>query len=510
MSLFSRSKDGSRTEAVPSAPLDVYLTSEDAGLRTRIDLLMEDVHSTSGIADVLSKFVGEKTKANYVERIRRQLEIIVLNVIQTYPVGQTIGMPRGKNSYVAESLFGPSGVTREIVDVADALDELGLLGVHTDREQNFVSRIIPSEDFIRLIFNQNDESNEKEERRLALSLKSSECGIVLKVPGRVWYIDKAGMKRRKSTDVRVPFKKLVELDYYEVRAAELARWQEFLWSFEVSYAGPDYERKGLVLKSGMQISRTIKRHFRDTLELPLRFYGAWQQLPAHDDEKKKTQDLRRYIQINGQRTLELDFGCFFPVLILTQIGINWKERFPSKDAYQLERLHHAAADRQERQALRGFLKTVFARYCFDSIHTPDNVIRRLELDLCDFEECVRYGAPEQANAPAFGIIARLKKLPVREAVDQVVREYCSMFDGVDESLMDWKLLQQQESKITELVLDACIKNNIPCLPIHDGYRLINGHHYQVMNFMKAASEEVTGTKNFFIKLEDPEGPESNT
>lgn len=510
MSLFGISEAGARTEAVPSAPLDVYLTSDDAALQERIEKLLGEVLSTPIIAEKLAKFTGEKTKSNYIERIRKQLEILVLNVIQTHPLGQIIGMPRGKTSYVAEELFGPSGVTREIIDVANALNEIGLLGIHTDREQEFVSRIIPSEDLVCVIFDQHDEANEKEVHRLAMSLRSSETGIVLKVPGKVLYEDKAGKERCRSQAVRVPYRSLVGFNHYEERAAEIARWQEFLWSFEVSYAGPNYERKGLVLKTGMPISRRIERHFRNTLELPLRFYGAWQQLPAHDDEKRKTQDLRRYIQINGQRTVELDFGCFFPVLILTQAGINWTDRFRSKDAYQLERLHHSASDQAERQALRRFLKTVFATYCFDSIHTPENVIRRLELDFYDFDECAKYGAPEKANEPAFGIIARLKELPVRDAVDQVVREYCSMFDGVDESLMDWKLLQRQESRITELVLNACIEKNIPCLPIHDGYRVINGYHYQVMDFMKAASEEVTGTKNFFIKLEDPEGPGSNT
>ncbi len=510
MSLFDRSEDGARTEVAPSAPLDVYLTSDDAELQERIEKLLGDVLSTTQIAVTLEKFAGEKTKSNYVERLRKQLEIVVLNVVQTHPLGQIIGMPRGKTSYVADDLFGPSCVTREIVDVADALNELGLLSIHIDREQNFVSRIIPSEDLVRLIFDQHDESNEKEESRLALSLKSSECGIVLKVPGRVWYIDKAGRRRWKSEAVRVRYKNLVGYDRFEERIAEIARWQEFLWSFEVTYAGPDYERKGLVLKTGMQISRKIKRHFRDSLELPLRFYGAWQQLPAHDDEKKKTQDLRRYIQINGQTTVELDFGCFFPVLILSQAGIDWTDRFRYRDAYQLERLHHAAADHSERQTIRGFLKKVFSTYCFDSIHTPENVMRRLELDFYDFDECEKYGEPEKANEPALGIISRTKQLPVRDAVDQVVREYCSMFDGVDESLMDWKLLQQQESRITELVLNACIEKNIPCLPIHDGYRVISGHNFPVEVFMEAACLEVTGTKNPFIKLVGYDGPESNT
>jgi hypothetical protein len=501
VSLFSRSADGTRTEAVPSAPLDVYLTSDDTGLQALLDTLLADVLSTTEIAETLAKFAGDKTRSTYVERIRRQLEIIALNVIQFYPLGQTIGMPRGKAAYVAGRQLGPSGVTREIVDVADAMGELGLLSIHTDREQNFVSRVIPSEDLVRLIFDQNDGPNQEEERRLASSLRSSESGIVLKVMGRVSYIDASGKRRSKSEAVRVPYRSLIEFDGYETRSAEVARWQQFIWSFQVTYEGPDYERNGFVLKSGMQIPRRLERHFRNTLALALRFYGAWQQMPS---------DLRQHLKMNGQRTVELDFGCFFPVLLLTQAGIKWTDRFPSRDAYQLERLHHAAADRQERQALRGFLKTVFARYCFDSIHTPDNVIRRLELDFIDFDECEKYGAPENANQPAFGIITRLKNLPVREAVDQVVREYCSMFEGVDESLMDWKLLQQQESKITELVLDACIKNSIPCLPIHDGYRVIYGYHYQVMDFMKAASEEVTGTKNFFIKLEDSEGPGSNT
>jgi hypothetical protein len=510
VSLFGRSEAGARTEVVPSAPLDVYLTSEDAALQERIERLLVETLSAPSISEALAKFAGEKTRSNYVRRIRDQLEIIVLNVVQTYPLGQTIGMPRGKTSYVAAELLGPSGVTREIIDVADALNEIGLLGIHTDREQEFVSRVIPSEDLVRLIFDLDGESKEIEEHRLISSLKSSESGIVLKVNRQVLYDDKNGQKRSKWKYMRVPYKALAEFDHFEERTDEISRWQEFLWSFEVTYAGPDYERKGLVLKTGMLISRKIERHFRDTLELPLRFYGAWQHLPAHDDEKKKTQDLRRYIQINGQRTVELDFGCFFPVLILTQAGINWTDRFRSKDAYQLERLHYAAADQQERRALRRFLKSVFVTFCFDTIHTPENVMRRLELDFCDFEECEMYGAPEKANEPAFGIIAGLKKLPVREAVDQVVREYCSMFDGVDESLMDWKLLQQQESRITELVLNSCLEKKIPCLPIHDGYRVVNGDHFQVMDFMNAACLEVTGSRNFFIKLEDPEGPVSNT
>jgi hypothetical protein len=475
-----------------------------------LDALLGNILSTTEIAETLAKFAGDKTRGNYVERIRKQLQILALNIVRTYPLGQIIGMPRGKDAYVAEELFGPSDVTREIIYVADALSELGLLSIEVDPAQELVSRNIPSEELVRLIFDQRGESNEKEERRLVSSLRSSECGIVLKVPGKVLVPDKAGKKRWKPEYVRVRYNKLIEYDRFEERAAEIARWQEFMWSFEVSYAGPDYERKGLVLKTGMPISRRIERHFRNTLELPLRFYGAWQQLPAHDDEKRKTQDLRRYIQINGQRTVELDFGCFFPVLILTQAGFRWTDRFPSRDAYQLEHLHYAAADQQEQQALRRFLKKVFVRFCFDTIHTPENVIRRLELDLWDFEECEKYGAPEKVNEPALGIIARLKDLPVREAVEQVVREYCLMFDGVDESLMDWNLLQKQESRITELVLNSCSERNIPCLPIHDGYRVINGYHFQVMDYMKAACLEVTGSNNFYIKIEDPEGPESNT
>ncbi len=501
MSLFGRSEDGSRSELVSSAPLDVYLASGDATLQKRIERLLAEVLSTPSISEALAKFAGETTRGNYVRRIRDQLEIIVLNAVEKTPSGQAIGMPRGKEAYIAENLFGPSGVSREIVDVADALSELGLLSIHIDRSQEYVSRIIPSEDLVHILFDQSDQPNVAEDHRLASSLRSIESGIVLKTKGRVPHQDDNGNKKSKPGYVRVPYKALIGLEQYAERAAEIERWQEFLWSFDVAYAGPDYERKGLVLKSGMLISRKLARHFRDTLEVPLRFYGAWQQIPSK---------LRHHIQINGQRTVELDFGCFFPVLILTQAGIKWTDRFRSKDAYQLERLHHAAADYQERQALRRFLKTVFATYCFDSIHTPENVMRRLELDFYDFEECEKYGAPEKANEPAFGVIARLKELPAREAVDQIVREYCSMFDGVDESLMDWKLLQRQESRITELVLNACIEKNIPCLPIHDGYRVINGYHFQVMDFMSAACQEVTGTKNFHIKIEDPEGPESNT
>lgn len=496
--MFTTDDRGVRQELVGSIPLDPYLVTSNVQFNQRIEQLLEKLLETQQIQKSLARFVGARTKQKFIRRILRQLEIIALNAIQANSLNVMIGMPRDKSYYVSDNYFGDSGLSREIIAVADGLKELGLLFIYTDKAQQFVSRLLPLEEFVNYLLC-NDAGTQCSSQLLS-EMKTTRCGVVLKVLGVIRKRNDNGQDRFYKDYVRVPYKKLKFVDRFNERESEIRHIQEWLYSLAITYDGPDREPKdkkglvkGLVLKKGMFLSRRIERHYRDTLDLPLRFYGIWQQVPS---------ELRHFIRINDKPIAELDFGCFFPVLLLSQAGINWVDRFPMRDAYTLTKVSASAESHEEREAIRDFLKDVFVRYCFDTIHTADNVIRRFAWDIHDYEESENYGAPQAASLPVLGILARLKQLPLREAVEAVIREYCSLFDGVPVKAMDWRKLQAQESRITELVLNECIRHNIPCLPIHDGYLAQDMDKYKVEELMRRFSLEVTGTKNLFIKIKE--------
>jgi hypothetical protein len=496
MAIFFTGEDGKRQEACPSAPLDLYLTNDDPEWQKRIDILLSYVLATAGLQQQLASYVGEKTRQNFIDRIRRQLDVIALNIVQKGVSGLIVGMARDKNAYIDEQYQGDCGVTREIVDVADALEEHepSLLLIYTDKAQEFVSRLVPTAELNQILL--GEENEEAQAKKIIGKMRSNRCGVVLKVLDRIRKPDKGGKLRSYRDYVRVSYKKLCTYPHFDERVAEINRIQDWLWTLKISYEGHDLVPKkgyGLVLKKGMPISGHIERHYRNSLDIPLRFYGMWQQIPGSN---------RRFIHIDDTPTAELDFGCFFPILLLTQAGIKWTDRFQLDDAYRLTKLHLATESIEEREIIRDFLKGIFVRFCFDSIHTPENVMRRLELDFYKHQECLDYGFPEESDSPAFEIIARLKNKPYRKAVAEVVEEYCSKYDGVPESIMDWKLLQEQESRITELVLNDCINQGIPCLPIHDGYLTPDKHKYTIERLMREACLRVTGMHNNLIKIKD--------
>lgn len=275
--------------------------------------------------------------------------------------------------------------------------------------------------------------------------------------------------------------------------AGLNKFQEFLYSLDVTYEGPDYDNKaGLVLTPGMRLSRKICRHYRDSLNNPLRFYGAWQQVPS---------SLRQFIRINSQETIELDFKCCQPVLLFNLAGLDCWNEFPLGDTYTIAQYTLKIEREEERHDFRQFLKLVFARLCFDTQHTPDQILHGLEPDISDYEESLSYGAPENANNPTLGVVAKVVGKPVRDAVNDVVREYCSRFDVIPRKLMDWELLEREESRITEEILATCMEKNIPVLPIHDGYRTISIYHFQLRLIMVESYRKITGQSNCDIKEE---------
>jgi len=198
----------------------------------------------------------------------------------------------------------------------------------------------------------------------------------------------------------------------------------------------------------------LYRVFNVTFDQGGRFYGHWAQgIPR---------DLRQFICINGEPTIELDFKAIHPTLLYAECGESFEGEVylpashPKEYRPVFKLLMLAAINAADLNwAIRG------ARHC---IHSHEDLLR-------DYPECLRDGWLR----PAFEALKNMHK---------TIGHY--FFTGAGQRL------QRMDSEIAELVMITLLTNDIVAVPVHDSFLVAHQHEAALREAMLTCSKEVCG------------------
>lgn len=198
----------------------------------------------------------------------------------------------------------------------------------------------------------------------------------------------------------------------------------------------------------------IYRVFNETFDKGGRFYGHWAQgIPR---------DLRQFIYINGEPTIELDFKAIHPTLLYAECGKSFEGEvylpasYPKEYRPVFKLLMLAAINAGD---LNGAVMGV--RHC---IHSHEDFLR-------DFPECLRDGWLR----PAFEVLKNMHK---------PIGHY--FFTGVGQRL------QRMDSEIAELVMLTLLTSDVVAVPVHDSFLVAHQHEATLREAMLTCSREVCG------------------
>lgn len=232
-------------------------------------------------------------------------------------------------------------------------------------------------------------------------------------------------------------------------------------NIELHLAEQDYIEHYVKRPNGKQallpphpLRNQLCRVFNVTFAHGGRFYRHWAQgLPR---------ELRRYIRINGNPVMELDFKALHPSLLYAERGLKiegevyvphgWPREY--RPVFKLLMLAAINADNLG-NAIKG------ARH--DIRCAPDMV--------ASFPECL----PDRWLIPAFESLAELHE-PIAGA----------FFTGAG------LRLQRKDSDIAERVMLTLLDLDIVAVPIHDSFLVAHPHTEALREAMLAASEDVCG------------------
>jgi len=187
--------------------LNPCLSTSDQKINQLVDKLCTKILESTFLAEHVLTFRGAKTLENYQARIRSQLEVLVLNVIEKGQTKQRVIMSRMHGRYTAGNYFGKAEVTKDIIPVADALSDLGLLAIHTDERRERVTRIEATDALAELLY--PDEASKKElAKSYQLSIRDRESPVNLKKPRTTLTKTKTGKQRQVTKYCRVPLREM--------------------------------------------------------------------------------------------------------------------------------------------------------------------------------------------------------------------------------------------------------------------------------------------------------------
>lgn len=212
-------------------------------------------------------------------------------------------------------------------------------------------------------------------------------------------------------------------------------------------------RKRIILKLS---NKSVYRVFNNgSLKQGGRFYGGWWiSAPSI---------VRKYITLNGDPTVELDFSAMHIHLLYAKVGVNYADK--GEDAYTLEQGPYSLKDPEDDRDLNKLvLLTAF------NAKTPD-----------------------LAASAVFDVLRRDHKLyvyqihnydPIKAKLDLLKKKHPQIASLVANDY--GRELQYYDSCVVEKVISYFIKKGIPVLTVHDSVICQVQHADTVMNVMYKA------------------------
>jgi hypothetical protein len=248
--------------------------------------------------------------------------------------------------------------------------------------------------------------------------------------------------------LRDEHKKLVDYEDSTVTRtlrAELANYNAILTATRIDLERSDVVETWLSRNpSVLSRYRYVRIFNRCSFELGGRYYGPWWVLCPSE--------VRRYIQINGEPVVELDYSAMNVELAYSRLGLRSRDVLGDVGGiYEVPGFEETSRDIRK----RGMLMLLAGRSRGQAIKAIGNYAR-------------------EASLP-------LRKGEARTLIDALVRRHEAI---AELHFKDMALpFQRTESMVTEEVIRQSIRMDIPVLNIHDGYVVpahAEGHVREVM------------------------------
>lgn len=233
---------------------------------------------------------------------------------------------------------------------------------------------------------------------------------------------------------------------------DLAKYRDLLYEQDIKWSPPDVD-------SGIPKISTYNayRVFNSTdFNLGGRFYGCfWTYKPK---------DTRRYITINGNKTIELDYRSCQPKLLYARNGVYY-----SDDAYQI-----SGYDQDEQGRDRALLKSMFM--CMLNNSSRAGAITAFYRDVREDKELEEFR--KSNNFSGADIIASLedKHSPI---IDYFYKE-----EGL--------VLQYEDSILCSSIINKFTDQGIPVLTVHDSFIVEEQYEELLQEIMINEFSEYTG------------------
>lgn len=270
------------------------------------------------------------------------------------------------------------------------------------------------------------------------------------------------LEKPKSIDpIRLKNKK-GDLIEYEDNATtnsmrkSINKYNEFLsWSgISLSHLGEDQAGN-----EGFEIDTSRKqvyRTFNSTFERGGRFYGGWwQDVPSH---------LRPFIVINGEPTVELDFGSMIAHQAYSNCGLSYWDHHNDTDPYEVP----------DTALPRKLKKHAFTRLmaCRSKGGAIGSLLRTIE------------------SETEFSEYRSLTRRDISDLIQKVIQKHTLIADQF--FAMSPLEYQYQDARVCEAIITACVEEEIPVLTIHDSFIVPQENEDRLRAIMTAAFRNEVG------------------
>ncbi|MAE50206.1 MAG: hypothetical protein CMH27_00170 [Micavibrio sp.] len=439
--IATKREDQSYTES--SKYINFFLTYECAAGNI-LDPLIADITKEVDASEWELEETPRKNKRANVpnRRFKAAVRSIILNVLQVHEIKSAdvfLAVSRDANTYLGTDRYAPHDMGYDpFIDAFNGLIRQGYTiieheGYYDHREHTgSTTRIAASEDLLDLYKElKGDEHISFITRKICKDEKDETIILKGELPNRPKVIGKLQYKDNKFTEnarnnlrrINKLFEKhQIKLDCDEATKAALmtALGRKAIY---------DTEQVRFIDESAVKLYRI----FSDgQFNRGGRFYrGWWQQVPK---------DFRKYITIDGQPTVELDYSRYHISILYTQLGL-----IPEGDPYDIHPKVH---------------KDVI-KYAINAMLNAKSIVREHE----DF------------NPDACGMTwEKLIKL--------IEDKHKPIVDSGRWNTGYGLTLQYIDSQIAEEIMLHFVKQKVPCLPIHDSFIVPKSYENELRGMME--------------------------
>jgi len=384
--------------------------------------------------------IGKKGKT-----YEKHLKTICANLLLLYlnRRGEFVYYSRNNNAYKNIKRYNPNSISvRRIVRIINLLFENKLInhrkGYHNkyDRKFSYQSRMRPTAKFIKL----SKDTFIKRDHIINLDTDV----ILLKNSKKVLSNFKDNIFTKKIRSECLDFN--YGLSKCRISLKKVKEVNNYTKDHNIDYKNKRYYRV-----------------FNESFDNGGRFYGPWWlQIPS---------ELRRFILINGNKTVEHDFSSLIIHQLYSEKGLNYfEENTYSNDPYTLKDV-----PKSERKLNKAIIQ--IALNCKD-FKTLNNAL------IYEFKSGNLKG-----------------NRPKKEEIKRRLKIFCEMNPKISDYIYRTKALKFQfnDSEIARSIINKCTRNLVDILSIHDSFIVENNNSEFLLNAMKSAVIEARFTSIPLIK-----------